>query len=343
MRRQLLMMVSAFIVSCSVEQSSDDDIETVAGISWHAEVRPIIETNCVSCHAEGRIGGFALDSYDDVYAWRASVADAVESGRMPPWKPDADCRPLQNDLSMASDEIDTLVAWVEAGAPEGDPETSSAGDPWEPIELLRVDQTLSMPVAYSPEDGSDDDYRCFALDWPYEEDVYVTGYTVNPGNASMVHHVIAYLIDSDDLGELDALDPNGEGYSCFGGPGVGSQESAHWLGGWAPGSFQGGLPEGTGILVESGSKVVLQIHYNLEADDGGTDLTTLDVMVEDKVDRPAQIQPWADPSWLDGANMVIPANSTDVSHSFSYTIPLNVRIYTGNLHMHEIGRSARLS
>jgi hypothetical protein len=333
----------AGLATACAPTSKDTETGADATLTWHQDVGSIIESNCVSCHSEGQIGSFALDSYEAVFALREVVADAVQTRRMPPWKPAHDCRPLEHDLSLAQQDIDTLVAWVQAGAVEGDAENSVAGEPWVPPELSRVDATLSMPASYTPHEGVDDDYRCFALEWPFDEDVYVTGYAVTPGNASIVHHVIAYRIAEDDVAELDALDPEGEGYTCFGGPGVGSQAEANWLGGWAPGGFQGDLPEGTGIPVAAGTKIVLQIHYNLGSDDGGSDLTTLELMVEDSVERPAQIQPWTDPAWLEGGEMIIPAGTDDVTHSFSYALPVDLRIYTGNLHMHEIGRSAKLS
>ena len=315
----------------------------VAEISWHEDVRPIFESNCVSCHEDGAIGSFALDTYESVYALRAYVADSVETRRMPPWKPDEGCRELEHDISMSQEDIDTILAWIDAGAPEGDPDLSVEGEAWETPSLSRVDTTLSMPAEYSPARDSADDYRCFALDWPYEQDMYVTGYLVKPGNASAVHHVIAYVISEDYVADLDAADPDGEGYTCFGGPGVVPQENSQWLAGWAPGGFQGEMPEGVGLYVAAGSKIALQIHYNLEADDGETDLTSIDVMVEESVEHPARIQPWTNPTWLYGGGMTIPANSTGTSHEFSYAPPIDIKLYTGNLHMHELGKTGMLS
>ena len=52
--------------------------------------------------------------------------------------------------------------------------------------------TLSMATSYTPS-KIPDDYRCFLLPWPEEftADKYVTGFSVTPGNAKIVHHVIA--------------------------------------------------------------------------------------------------------------------------------------------------------
>ena len=340
--RRYVLWVLVGLMACGGEQGAPDD-SAEAEITWHQDVRELVESNCVSCHMEGEIGTFTLDGYEAVYALREYVADAVENRRMPPWKPDEGCRELDHNLSLDQEEIDLIVAWVDAGAPEGDAEDSVEGAPWEMADLSRVDMTLSMPAEYSPDRGSSDDYRCFAVDWPYDEDMFVTGYQVKPGNASAVHHVIAYVIDEAYVDALYEADPDGEGYTCFGGPGVVPQEDSQWLAGWAPGGFQGDMPEGVGLYVAGGSQIVLQIHYNLDADDGETDLTTVDVSVEASVEHPSRIQPWTDPSWLYGGGMTIPAGSTDVTHEFTFAVPINLKLYTGSLHMHELGKTAMVS
>ena len=60
----------------------------------------------------------------------------------------------------------------------------------------------------------------------------------------------------------------GPGYTCYGGPGVGSPQT---LLVWAPGSVPMRAPEGTTMRVSKGSVLVSQVHYNLAQFDGKGD------------------------------------------------------------------------
>src|SRR6185436_8942396 len=116
-------------------------------------------------------------------------------------------------------------------------------------------------------------------------------------------------------------------------------------------------PTDTGLLVPAGSKVVMQVHYNTaSASSDKSDLTTMELALADTVKRRAVLFLWADPDWLDGIGMDIPAFEKDVSHSFAYdptpymgaitrgAIPSGVglRVYSASLHQHLLGTSSRL-
>ncbi len=139
---------------------------------------------------------------------------------------------------------------------------------------------LAMPAAYepsSPTGRGTDDYRCFLLDPGLTSPAFITGVDVLPGRRDLVHHVILFRVPADQVagaGRQDASTP-GEGWTCFGGTGIGGDAgpataltSAPWLGAWAPGGGESLLDDGLGIPLEAGSRVVMQVHYNLLAGDG---------------------------------------------------------------------------
>jgi hypothetical protein len=140
-----------------------------------------------------------------------------------------------------------------------------------------------MPEPFEPT-VTPDDYRCVILDWTEDETVWVSGYNFLPGNPDIVHKVIPFIIPPDDVETFRALDDDepGEGYTCYGGPGgdIDSLINARWLGGWAPGGGATVLPEGYGLQVEVGSIVVMQVHYNIDAPDGQTDQSGLEIQFE---------------------------------------------------------------
>ncbi len=358
MRTAALVFVAALTLSCAEETV----IAPADGPTWHADIEPIVAARCAGCHQAGEIGPFPLQSYAEVFAVRELVAEVVSAQTMPPWSADPD-RQFKYDPSLTAEQIDTVAAWVSAGAPEGDPERR--GEPLEtiPMGLSRVDLTMGMAEPYVPS-VTPDEYRCFILDWPATETVYVTGFAARPGNTSIDHHVAAFLVTPDNvlgqaafdgLAQLDADDPR-PGYECFGGPAGESdlQIPAMQIGQWVPGQGGGDFPAGTGIKVPPGSKVVLQMHYNLSLGAGAADQTELLMKIDSTVDREAAFAPWLNVAWVDGG-MSIPAfqstththtgdprgwfsifaGDTDVSNGF--------RIHGAMLHMHKLGTAASVS
>jgi len=162
--------------------------------------------------------------------------------------------------------------------------------------------TLAMPEAYTPSAPNGvgtDDYRCFILDPKLEQDAFLTGTNILPGNPEVVHHVIMFQLPPDARSyaeQADAAEP-GLGWTCFGnmgfGGGPGEQlDNAQWLGAWAPGGEEAVAAPGYGTRLAKGTQVVMQVHYNLlngEQPDisamqlrlapGGADLTPLETML----------------------------------------------------------------
>jgi hypothetical protein len=143
--------------------------------------------------------------------------------------------------------------------------------------------TLRMPEAYTPaapNGTGTDDYRCFLLDPHLTKDVYLTGTFVQPGNADVVHHVILFTTPPGqvaDAEQLDAATP-GEGWTCFGGSGLRDDDglnSAPWLGAWAPGGKEAVFAPGFGKPLKAGSRIIMQVHYNLLAGPGPDESATL--------------------------------------------------------------------
>jgi hypothetical protein len=266
---------------------------------------------------------------------------------MPPWPADSACTEYVGDRSLSEEQIQTIAAWVDGGAVEGDP--AEEGPPLDrpaSDDLERVDLTVEMPVAYTPA-AEPDDYRCFLIDWPEEATQFVAGFRVTPGEARVVHHVIAYIAGPDqvaDVEALDAADP-GPGYPCFGGPGI----RPRWLGGWVPGAGQTTFPPGTGIRIEPGSRLILQMHYNTLSAGKLPDRSSLELMLESSVEREGTYQPWTNPAWLEGDAMTIPAFEDDVVHRWALdptralTGGSPFEIHVTGLHMHTLGRSALLA
>jgi copper type II ascorbate-dependent monooxygenase-like protein len=348
--RMLRRMRAAIVCCAAVVCACERDAARVP--TWHRDVQPIVARSCTGCHAAGGIAPFALTSYGDAFARRELVRVQVASRLMPPWPPGPGCAEYAGDRSLPENERATLLAWLDNGAAQGDPADARPTSPLPPGGLSRVDRELQLAAAYAPTEGPDE-YRCFVLGWPEPERRYVTGFAARPGNAAIVHHVLAFLATPDRVGEFQALDDAdaAPGYKCFGGPGG----IAQGFGGWVPGSHGGDFPTGTGLPVDPGSKIILQIHYNVRAGPGPSDRTAIQLKLDATIDREAFFLPWADPAWVNARTMRIAAGEADVRHAFAFAPGAFLGLITGNripagrftihsagLHQHLRGTRSRL-
>jgi hypothetical protein len=347
---RLFSILATAVLAAACGSDPDDPAVPDAGdgtadLTYWQDIKPIVDGKCVSCHYEGGIAPMALDTYDDVKVNAGPSKLAVHDDIMPPWPPANDCNDYLGDRSLSAEHKQMILDWIDAGAPEGDPQNPGAPIQIEDISLSRVDRTLTMAEDYVPVQEPDD-YRCFLVPWEEETTTYVTGFRAVPGNNAIVHHVIAFLAQPDQVAEYQQLDADeeGPGYTCFGGTGGPAQE---WIGAWAPGSLGNDMPDGTGIRIEPGSMIILQVHYNVLESDPQPDRTGIEVRLADTVEKEAIIMPWANPQWLNGTAMHIPPNQADVMHSFSFDATvLNdgqpMLIHSSSLHMHYLGTSGTI-
>jgi len=154
-----------------------------------------------------------------------------------------------------------------AGPAPGAHTSHSAGSAPPPAPLRAgerfVDIGLTEPYTPAAPHGGTDEYRCFLVDPKLTEPAYLTGSRFLPQNAGIVHHAIFYRLAPDQAkaaAQVDADTP-GEGWTCFGGTGVQGQTA--WVAHWAPGAAETLMPAGYGFEMPPGSKLVMQIHYNL--------------------------------------------------------------------------------
>jgi hypothetical protein len=276
------MPLAAVAASAVALGGSRADAAARATPDFARDVAPIVRETCTSCHRIGGIAPFAFRTERDLASRAALVVAALESRRMPPWPPSARSPRYRGQAARTVDaqERATLVAWARSqlvrpggarrGAPVGAPPASGAS--------LRAGESrleLAMPVPYRPKasGGATDDYRCFLLDPKLTTSRFATSARIDPGAASLVHHVILYRIPAAAAAEAAALDRRtpGTGWTCFGGPGVSSGsgdpranlEDAGWIAAWAPGWGGDRLRTGLGIPLPAGSQIVMQVHYNL--------------------------------------------------------------------------------
>jgi hypothetical protein len=318
------------------DDASDDGVPT--GPTFAEDVAPILAANCWSCHVEGGIAPFPMLEYEDVAVLGEAIVAATESRTMPPWPLDASgaCGSFVGERVLDENEIATIAAWVDEGKAPGD--LSLVPAPPQAPALDVVSATIAiepyMPQGNPPENPNDD-YRCFVVAPPSDDDTVLTGFEVHPGVESQVHHIVVFGLDSDEA-TAAAVAMSGQdgrpGYTCFGGTGVGASSL---LVGWAPGVPVGEYPEGTGVPVSGGRAVIVQMHYNLAAG-AQLDETSVDLRFDASAIPLRSLV-------LTDSDLTIPPNTTDHVEGASTTFgDDDVTVVAAFPHMHQIGKELRV-
>lgn len=298
-------------------------------------VGPLLRENCQGCHRAGQVGPFALDTYEQARKRAKDLAAVVESGEMPPWKPEQGYGPeLKHSRTLSPEEIATIQAWADAGAPLGEGAdllpVAPGAEEWvlgEPDLVLEATEAFTVPA------NGPDLYRCFVIPSNLSADVSVSAIEYRPGNRRVVHHMMAFIDTAGGGRARDQAEP-GPGYTSYSGAGV---DVTGDLGGWAAGNAPTRLPEGVGRILAKGSDILVQVHYHPSG--------------KPEQDRPSlafyfcktpvrQTLQWANAS--NEQFKLIPGKS-DIEIKATWFVPLEVEALAVTPHMHALGRDFRMT
>ena len=187
---ELVLVLSAATVNA--EQGS-------VGPTFTRDVAPILYENCVTCHRPGNIAPMALLEYTDARPWARAIRDLVVARKMPPWPADPkNSIKFRNERYLEQQEIDTIVAWVEAGAPKGNdanmPPKPNFPEGWT-YEGGEPDYVFELPVEYTVAAEGEEDYIDFYSEIPWEEDRFAEVLELRPSDYRLLHHSGAYTVD----------------------------------------------------------------------------------------------------------------------------------------------------
>jgi hypothetical protein len=238
-----ISVVASLIAASSTVSAATGDAP--ASPTFTRDVLPILQRSCQDCHRPeglnlgGMVAPMSLVTYDEARPWAKSIAQKVKAKEMPPWHASEAQRGVFVDERYLSDrEIETLVAWAQGGAPQGDvadapaPVEFAASDGWH---IGKPDLVLKQPVEHCMADETEDEYQYFEQTIGPDvlpHDRWIKAIEFRP-TGKFVHHIIARPI-----------------------------------GGIAPGYQPRIYPEGHGVKLQTGTKVTWQMHYHKEPGPG---------------------------------------------------------------------------
>ena len=291
---------------------------------YAADVAPIVIEQCASCHREGGIGPFALDSHLMLQGWSPMIREVLLSKRMPPMQVDPSIGHFSNARYLPTEELETLVSWIDAGAPRG----AAAIDPLAEVEfpdrkawqLGEPDYVIKTPAMEIPATGVLD-YINVDVDLPFDEDKWVESVQFIAGDESVLHHLLAYVTapsEDFDGGEADT-----------------TSVARRFLEGYAPGKVDAmTFPENTGVFIPKGHKLSLQFHFTTNGK------ATVD---ETKIGLYMHDEPPAHENFTRSVSTAfrIPAYAKDHEVRAAYTFQEDVVVTGLRAHMHFRGKDMK--
>jgi hypothetical protein len=220
------------------------------------DVAPIFQEKCEACHRPDSMAPMSLVTYEETRPFIRSIKARVADRQMPPWQIDrtVGIQNFKNDRSLTQEQIDTIVRWIDGGAPKGDPKDMPAAKTWpedqgwnfaalfgqkEP-DLIIKSYDFTMPAV--AQDAWDKRVTPSGITEPR----WVRAIEIRPETVKgrrITHHAIAYL---------EQQEPGGAGVAGLAAPFME----------WAVGKQGELMRPGTGKLLLPGSKFRWDIHYS---------------------------------------------------------------------------------
>lgn len=242
--------VSTPLLAGTGEPISYPEVEQLAAkqVSYVDEVAPIIAENCASCHREGGIAPFAMDSHAMVKGWSPMIREVVMTKRMPPGQIDGHVGEFINDMRLEDSEVQTLLAWIESGAPQDGDRDPLAELTWPTSKWAfgEPDYIIKVPPQHIPATGVLD-YIHVSVPIDIPEDRWLRGSQYIAGDRTVLHHTLNNLVEPGATrrgGFLGGGDPDQANITAY-----------------IPGAEPRLNPPNTGGLLKAGSVLNLQLHY----------------------------------------------------------------------------------
>ena len=247
----------------SAEQAADP-------VTFAKDVAPILQKKCQVCHQPGSIGPMSLLTYEETRPWARAIKRRVTERTMPPWHIDrtVGIDEFKNDASLSDEQIDTIVGWVDAGTPLGDPNDLPPPVEWPNADVWRLAERFGEPdlivksAPYTVKASGQDKWWRPTVETGLTEARWVRAIEIKPsadGGRRVVHHVLATLLQDEGGGatNLASTAPTSgtvPDFPRFGG-------SAGLFMEWAVGKDGEIFPGDAGKLMLPGSRILWEVHY----------------------------------------------------------------------------------
>ncbi len=311
--------------------------EPVAKPTFTKDIAPIFQEKCEACHRASSIAPMSLVTFEESRPWARSIKTRVAARQMPPWHIDktVGVQQFTNDRSLNDDQIETIVRWVDQGAPKGDPKDMPAPKQWPDDQSWNFAKMFGQTepdlivrsTPWTQKAGQNDAWWKPTVESGLTEDRWVRAIEIRPGSVKgrkITHHAIARLQQEETDPLAQNLDPDGR-------PIAGTFME------WAVGKQGEIMRPGSGKLMKAGAKITWDIHYSNGGEDI-TDVAELGVYFYPKGQEPKFRQVLHLMGGTNAGGVDIPPNQVKMTQGF-FVLRQNGRIESYQPHMHLRGKA----
>jgi hypothetical protein len=326
--------------------------------TFSRDVAPILYAKCVNCHRAGEVGPMPLITFKDVRPWARAIQQKTITRAMPPWGADPHYGKFRNDRSLTDQQIATIAAWADGGAPEGNPVDLPTlprfVDGWQ---IGKPDQVFEMLTDFEIPAKGAVDYQYFEVPTNFTEDRWMQAGEVRAGDPAHVHHIIVYVKEPKPTPRpvamtirpilaargVSAPPPVAASPAVGRGLSVPPDQSAQassassrtgdtMLVNWAVGEDSPVFPAGMAKRIPAGSTLVLQVHYTTNGTPGRDRSRVGLIFAREPPQREVRTALIANPVFT------IPAGAANHQVEAEATFTEDVKVYTMHPHMHLRGK-----
>lgn len=309
-------------------------------VTFNKDVLPILQKNCQTCHRPGEVAPMSLLTYGDARPWAKAIKAAVATRKMPPWFADPGYRQIANERKLTAGEIDTLVAWADSGALEGDPKDAPAPLSFTGGWNIKPDIVVEMPKPIELPASGTINYKYVLVKTNFPRDMWIRAAEMRPGNPKVLHHGKVWVR------------PPGSEWMRNAEPGVayetetqreimgrnGLDEGNDILGKFNPGlGAQAFNVEGAAKFVPKGSDLVFELHYTAMGKPA-TDVSKLGLVLATQ----APTQRYFLTASPASTNLVIPPGDPNAEVVGEATVEAEAKLAYVQPHMHLRGKDYEL-
>lgn len=301
----------------------DRTIRTETAVTYHNRISRIMQANCIECHRDGGIAPIPLETYAEVKDFAGMIRQVIQRGIMPPWfaapQPKKEETPSNslhwsNERSLSAWEKNDIDAWLNAGAPEGDPDDAplpkSFPDGWL---IGKPDIVFQFPEPLPVKATGTMPYRYVSVETNLPENKWVQAIEIRPGKTDVVHHVIV---------SVESERERSRGRNDL------------WAG-YAPGNSTYVYPKGYARLLPAGATLRFQMHYtpNGTATEDNTRLGL--IFADEPPEHEVRMMGIANP------RLRIPPGADNHQEVATMRLPYDIELLGFLPHMHLRGKAAR--
>jgi hypothetical protein len=308
---------------------------SMPNVTFNKDVLPVLQKRCQECHRPGEIAPMSFMSYEAARPWAKAMKAAVLTKKMPPWFAEEGTLPLAHDRTLSEAEVQTIVAWADGGAPEGDAKDKPAPrqfvDGWN----IKPDLIVEMPLDFQIPATGAVDYQYIRVKGNFPEDTWISAAEMRPGNRQVVHHGEVWAVPPGSKWMANAQ--YGVAYAMQEMPKQNS-DNTDIIGKFNPGvAAQNFVIGDSAKLIPKGSDLVFEIHYTTNGKPN-TDRTKVGMTFAHGEHTTRYFTSYGPTA----SNLKIPAGDGNAEVVGEFTTQVDMKLVYAQPHMHVRGKDYEL-